>query len=709
MSSNLSEEDYWNAYYERCLDFEFTKSYSVGNLFVSRIGAAIGQRGSGEKSERGDTRDLTKFSKFWEILQKKSLPCLCRYFYRASLRQVIDITNEEIARQFSRLPLSEGSILQYNLPSLVNQTDTKRREALSLLKRLGAFQDPSDITVVLFLADLSDPDVQDYVTNNIQLPEGLRPNMGQEAAIKWLVRNPANGSKKIDLQSLLCYAAENGQVIAVKTIIHHCEEVPDDAESYGMLVRPTLDYRKALEYALSSEKSEVVQFLIDNELVAPTSTVHWPPRLMRGGAMDTQNDDIETTVSQEKAWVIGSLAYAALTGNVAITEYLLGKGLDPNQRENRLRDTPYITPLGIAHGLRNMKCVRRHLESKSLTLGPFNREGETPLHLAAYLMDRPLMESLLERGADINSASRFGKTPFSAYIGTDDPSRLEISFASELIKGWNASVFVADGEGRTPLMYYDCSSREITKLLAPDRKAIYAEDHDKEIPLTLNAHQDNVIRELLPLYVKQLELDIRTAFSSAVKTCCPAGAKFALETARRLGFDLIDRETWEDTVSKSVDSFKWQIILQEDMESVGTKHPVADMRFDIMEILNNYFSRTGIHKIAKACGDRRARGRRETVSLETELGLLQTHYTVSYPDSEKYIKEITAKARDLVELAISVEEEIGVNEPARAPQIWSAILRDYGMEVQLLCFVLISYLFYVVLAVFATHILTVQA
>jgi ankyrin repeat protein len=106
-----------------------------------------------------------------------------------------------------------------------------------------------------------------------------------------------------------------------------------------------------------------------------------------------------------------TLPMAASAGDVATLDVLHAFGASPNQ--------PWATDgsaslYAILHWSRTADGVRWLLEHRADADPVFAANGETPLHVAARLWDVALVESLVQRGADVSRRRADGRTPYAA-------------------------------------------------------------------------------------------------------------------------------------------------------------------------------------------------------------------------------------------------------------------------------------------------------
>jgi YVTN family beta-propeller protein len=102
------------------------------------------------------------------------------------------------------------------------------------------------------------------------------------------------------------------------------------------------------------------------------------------------------------------LAQAIERGDLETTRRLLRAGAPLNAR--RIRDGG-MTPLSTAvfHG--RMEIVKFLVDRKKAEVSYRNRDGNTPLHLAAFLCRREMIDYLLQKGASLSQKSDRGETP----------------------------------------------------------------------------------------------------------------------------------------------------------------------------------------------------------------------------------------------------------------------------------------------------------
>ena len=131
------------------------------------------------------------------------------------------------------------------------------------------------------------------------------------------------------------------------------------------------------------------------------------------------------------------------------------RGINPNTPDERGR-----TALTLAMRQESWRVVDTLLLAPGIDLNLANRQGETPLMLAAIKGNLELVKKLAERGADIN---REGWTPlhYAASAGLEH----SVAIASYLLEH-SAYIDAASPNGSTPLMLAaQYSSEAMVKLL----------------------------------------------------------------------------------------------------------------------------------------------------------------------------------------------------------------------------------------------------
>ncbi|KAJ6003693.1 hypothetical protein N7522_006385 [Penicillium canescens] len=323
-----------------------------------------------------------------KAMRKGQMGSLARFIYRTALHTAIGMNDKETAQKLAE-QTSGWNLTNYNLAFLAKDHGT---EALELLKTLELFSKPDDIAVVLFLADLRNEKEVEYARRNIPVPEGWQIGSDHEVAIRWLREHTADDAWNDNIQTIICFAAENGQTKIVEGLIKQ---------------NPKVDCRNALSYALSSGQTDVVKILIENG-VDPDEPICWPPSLVCNKSSDRQS------------WDITPLAYASVTGHIALIRLLLEKGADVNFK---------------------------------------NRHGVTTFfdYTCSLNPDPMVVQILMDGGAIVNKTDDDG---FTALMCATDPQVVRILSSNE------SSLYFRDEDGESPLIH-QAGNPEALQILLP--------------------------------------------------------------------------------------------------------------------------------------------------------------------------------------------------------------------------------------------------
>jgi ankyrin repeat protein len=169
-----------------------------------------------------------------------------------------------------------------------------------------------------------------------------------------------------------------------------------------------------LEWAISSDNTELVKFLLNHGADAKAKSDVWSTPLHTAadrGDLEIAEMLIAHGVDVNAKITGGTtpLHQAAWGGHEAMMKLLLSKGAEADaKRSDGL--TPLINAAGPGAERHGKSCVEMLL-AKGVNINATDEYGETPLHKAAYYGNKDVVEILLAHGASINAMNKNGKTP----------------------------------------------------------------------------------------------------------------------------------------------------------------------------------------------------------------------------------------------------------------------------------------------------------
>lgn len=259
-----------------------------------------------------------------------------------------------------------------------------------------------DIVAILLKsgADVSIPTVKDK-----RYPLHLAASAGDLEITKMLVEAGADiNSREIDDETPLYYAAYPGHLDIVRYLLDKGASLKGEYTKINT---------SPLAYAISNGKSDVAKLLIE-----------------RGADVVIDHPDGFTYMHR-----------AAFSADETVIALLAKKGLDVNAQLIEQKQTPLYGAAG--HG--NIAAAKA-LISLGAKVNSANADGRTPLFIAAYFSQLPIINLLAENGADINTReSIYGYTPLHAAALKGDTKTVKFL----LSKG--ADVNTGDNLQRTPL------------------------------------------------------------------------------------------------------------------------------------------------------------------------------------------------------------------------------------------------------------------
>lgn len=202
---------------------------------------------------------------------------------------------------------------------------------------------------------------------------------------------------------------------------------------------------------------------------------------------------LQQTIENEKRYKLNTeLFSAAANGRHKEVVRLINTGVDAHLYQG-LKVKPYEkehnTPLHLA-ALNGYLEIVKYLIKKEADIDAKNRKNQTPLHLAVHNAHKHIIEYLVESGADINAPEDEGDTPlaWAAYKG-------QTEVVSLLIK-LGANIHEQNKTGNTPLHWAaEKGYLDIVELLILQDANLQLANFENKIPLMLavqNGHTDTV-------------------------------------------------------------------------------------------------------------------------------------------------------------------------------------------------------------------------
>jgi cytohesin len=183
--------------------------------------------------------------------------------------------------------------------------------------------------------------------------------------------------------------------------------------------------------------------------------------LLAWKGLKTKFPAVNPPTNPNKADLYGSapLHVAAARGNVDIVVLLLGDPrTDKNQRTLNRLETPLFVAAraGQAHAVQRLAGRTNGGGGADLTLA--NREGWTPLHVAAYEGHVDAMSALITLGAPFDQAAVDGSTPLHLAAGNGQLGAVEkLVQVAQPGTGAHSDLDARDALGRPPVAMF-CSS-----------------------------------------------------------------------------------------------------------------------------------------------------------------------------------------------------------------------------------------------------------
>jgi ankyrin repeat protein/nucleoside phosphorylase len=228
-------------------------------------------------------------------------------------------------------------------------------------------------------------------------------------------------------QTLLSWAAENGNEAVIKLLLATGKVDPDSMDNRG---------QTPLSWAVTKGKEAIFKLLL---------------------ATDQVDSDSKNKYGQTLSW-------AAATGNEAIVKLLLATGqVNPNSRDDNGR-----TPLSRAAATGNEATVELLLATGQVYPNSKDDNGRTPLSWAAATGNEATVKLLLSTGhVDPDSKDGNGQTPLSLAAAMGNEAIVKL-----LLSTGHVDPDSKDGNGQTPLSWAAAMGNEaIVKLLLASRSS----------------------------------------------------------------------------------------------------------------------------------------------------------------------------------------------------------------------------------------------
>jgi ankyrin repeat protein len=245
-------------------------------------------------------------------------------------------------------------------------------------------------------------------------------------------------------------AAQDGNVQTVQLLLAHGADVN---------ARNMYNGQSPLHLAAANENVSVLALL-----------------LARGAEVDARMA-LALIPTDDVKYLLTPLHLAVLAGRIEATKLLLAASAKVNER---IQTEENATPL-----------------STDMYAGDFNRLTElgsladcAPLHLAALIGRREVVEILLAQGAQVNMVDTSGRTPLHFSLLWNN----NVTVAEQLLS-YGATVDARDGNGETPLQTALLKRRKsIAELLL-----VYGADPKTKKKGTQEVKSDSIQRQLLPV------------------------------------------------------------------------------------------------------------------------------------------------------------------------------------------------------------------
>ena len=215
-------------------------------------------------------------------------------------------------------------------------------------------------------------------------------------------------------------------------------------------------------------------------------------------------------------WSRPALCLAVERGYNKLVEMLVARHCS-----TALLDRDGLSPLHLAAILGHQDIVRILLENRAEVDAPNTNRGDTPLHLAASNRQIHIVRLLVKYGASVDAVNKNGQTPLMYAAAKGDAEAVRA-----LIAG-GANIRAVDRTGNTALLSHASSAwlnLEVTQLLCPDNEVADTPNQAGDYPILEIVKSTSAARQecLQALLQRRANLDVVNPLGSTalLLACC---------------------------------------------------------------------------------------------------------------------------------------------------------------------------------------------